>query len=236
MGDAARVAFRTDAGSAVGLGHLSRCLALAHALRNLGAESRVLIDGDHRALELALAAGFEASAVAHADDPEATLEWCGRLGASALVVGFLRLHARRPGGLRRRRAAGGRLRRHREPRAPRRPRHQRWRWSARAAVPRRSSDALSARSELPRVAPRVRRGCAANDSTMMSVGLSSPSAGPIPADSSLPSCAGRSPGLAPSPSTWWRDRSSTTSPPSAPPWAPLRAQWCCTKAPSISAI
>jgi spore coat polysaccharide biosynthesis predicted glycosyltransferase SpsG len=43
MGDAARVAFRTDAGSAVGLGHLSRCLALAHALRTLGAESRVLI-------------------------------------------------------------------------------------------------------------------------------------------------------------------------------------------------
>src|SRR6267143_145446 len=55
MGDAARVAFRTDAGSAVGLGHLSRCLALAHALRTLGAESRVLIDGDHRALGLALA-------------------------------------------------------------------------------------------------------------------------------------------------------------------------------------
>src|SRR6266850_2077722 len=86
MGDAARVAFRTDAGSAVGLGHLSRCLALAHALRTLGAESRVLIDGDHRALELAMAAGFEASAVARADDPDATLEWCGRLGASALVV------------------------------------------------------------------------------------------------------------------------------------------------------
>jgi spore coat polysaccharide biosynthesis predicted glycosyltransferase SpsG len=43
MGDAARVAFRTDAGSAVGLGHLSRCLDLAHALRTPGAESRVLI-------------------------------------------------------------------------------------------------------------------------------------------------------------------------------------------------
>src|SRR6266403_599071 len=86
MGDAARVAFRTDAGSAVGLGHLSRCLALAHALRTLGAESRVLIDGDHRALELALAAGLEAPAVARADDPEATLELFGRLGASALVV------------------------------------------------------------------------------------------------------------------------------------------------------
>src|SRR5260370_19755624 len=86
MGDAVRVAFRTDAGSAVGLGHFSRCLALAHALRTLGAESRMLIDGDHRTLELAMAAGFEASAVARADDPEATLEWCGRLGASALLV------------------------------------------------------------------------------------------------------------------------------------------------------
>jgi UDP-2,4-diacetamido-2,4,6-trideoxy-beta-L-altropyranose hydrolase len=86
MGDAVRIAFRTGAGSALGLGHLSRCLALARALRTLGAESRMLIDGDHRTLELAMAAGFEASAVARADDPEATLEWCGRLGASALVV------------------------------------------------------------------------------------------------------------------------------------------------------
>src|SRR5207248_405865 len=86
MGDAVGIAFRTGAGSALGLGHLSRCLALAHALRTLGAESRMLIDGDHRTLELAMAAGFEASAVARADDPEATLEWCGRLGASALVV------------------------------------------------------------------------------------------------------------------------------------------------------
>src|SRR5439155_324097 len=86
MGDAVGIASRTGAGSALGLGHLSRCLALAHALRTLGAESRMLIDGDHRTLELAMAAGFEASAVARADDPEATLEWCGRLGASALVV------------------------------------------------------------------------------------------------------------------------------------------------------
>jgi UDP-2,4-diacetamido-2,4,6-trideoxy-beta-L-altropyranose hydrolase len=91
-GDPVRVAFRTDAGSAVGLGHLSRCIALAGALQALGAESRVLLDGDQRAVELALAAGVEASAVARADDPGATVEWCRRLGASALVVdsyGFL---------------------------------------------------------------------------------------------------------------------------------------------------
>lgn len=91
-GHAVRVAFRTDAGSAVGLGHLRRCLALAHALRAVGAESLMLLDGDHRALELAMAAGLEASAVARADDPGATVEWCGRLGAAALVVdsyGFL---------------------------------------------------------------------------------------------------------------------------------------------------
>ncbi len=80
-GHAVRLAFRTLAGSAVGPGHLGRCLALARALRAFGAESLVLLDGDHRALELAMAAGLEASALARADDPGATVEWCGRLGA-----------------------------------------------------------------------------------------------------------------------------------------------------------
>jgi UDP-2,4-diacetamido-2,4,6-trideoxy-beta-L-altropyranose hydrolase len=83
---AVRVAFRTDVSSAIGLGHLGRCLALAHALRAVGVESLVLLDGDNRALDLAMTAGLQASAVACGDDRGATVECCGRLGVSALVV------------------------------------------------------------------------------------------------------------------------------------------------------
>jgi UDP-2,4-diacetamido-2,4,6-trideoxy-beta-L-altropyranose hydrolase len=85
-GHAVRVAFRTDAGSAIGLGHLHRCLALAHALRVVGVESVMLLDGDNRAVDLAKTAGFAAFAVSDGDDRRATAECCGRLGARALVV------------------------------------------------------------------------------------------------------------------------------------------------------
>src|SRR2546426_9779998 len=44
-GHAVRTAFRTDAHSAVGLDHLRRCIALAHALRAFGAESLLLLAG-----------------------------------------------------------------------------------------------------------------------------------------------------------------------------------------------
>ena len=83
---AVRVAFRIDGASAIGLGHLRRCLALAQALRALGVESLVQLDGDDRALALAMTAGLEVSAVAWGDDLRAIGEWCGRLRASALVV------------------------------------------------------------------------------------------------------------------------------------------------------
>jgi len=229
MGDAVGIAFRTGAGSALGLGHLSRCLALAHALRTLGAESRMLIDGDHRTLELAMAAGFEASAVARADDPEATLEWCGRLGASALVVdsyGFTTddlavfVAAGRPvavfddtanrelpvdlvinGG------AGARALPYRG--GPR----------TRYLL---GPSYLALRPEFAEAAPRTIHDNVQR--ALVTIGGADPGRLVAPR------------GLAPSPSTWWRGRSSTTSPPSAPPWAPSRAKWCCTKAPSIFAI
>lgn len=44
-GHAVRVAFRTDARSAVGRDHFRRCLALAHALRAFVTESLVLLAG-----------------------------------------------------------------------------------------------------------------------------------------------------------------------------------------------
>jgi UDP-2,4-diacetamido-2,4,6-trideoxy-beta-L-altropyranose hydrolase len=83
---AVRVAFRTAVGSAIGLGHLGRCLALAHALRAVAVESFLLLDRDDRALELTVAAGFQASQVPGGDDRRATVEYCERLGADALVV------------------------------------------------------------------------------------------------------------------------------------------------------
>jgi len=85
-GHAVRVAFRTDAGPVTGLGHLRRCLALAHALQALGVESLMLLDGDDRALELAMTAGLETSAVTGGVDHRAIVEYCARVGAHALVV------------------------------------------------------------------------------------------------------------------------------------------------------
>lgn len=86
MGQAVRVAFRTDAGCAIGLGHLGRCLALAHVLRTLGAECLLLLDGDHPAWDFATASGLELFAVTRTDDPGATVDWCRRREVSALVV------------------------------------------------------------------------------------------------------------------------------------------------------
>ncbi len=85
-GHAVRVAFRTAVGSAMGLGHLGRCLALAHALRAVAIESFVLLDSDDRALKLVMTAGFQGAQVACGDARRATVECCERLGAGALVV------------------------------------------------------------------------------------------------------------------------------------------------------
>src|SRR6266849_2972254 len=84
-GHAVRVAFRTAVGSAMGLGHLGRCLALA-ALRAVAIESFVLLDSDDRALKLVMTAGFQGAQVACGDARRATVECCERLGAGALVV------------------------------------------------------------------------------------------------------------------------------------------------------
>ena len=83
-GHAVRVAFRTDADAALGLGHLRRCLALAKAIEADGVESHLLLDGDERALDLATTAGVAVTNASGGGD--AAVEWCARLGARALVV------------------------------------------------------------------------------------------------------------------------------------------------------
>ena len=60
-----KVAFRTSAGSEIGLGHLRRCMTLADVLRQRGADSVFLIDGDPLAARVAEAAGFPAQHVAN---------------------------------------------------------------------------------------------------------------------------------------------------------------------------
>jgi UDP-2,4-diacetamido-2,4,6-trideoxy-beta-L-altropyranose hydrolase len=60
-----RVAMRVDASAPIGLGHLQRCLSLAHALRALGAEAQVL--------------------ARHADVDVASL--CNRAGIPAVLIG-----------------------------------------------------------------------------------------------------------------------------------------------------
>src|SRR3989442_14284863 len=95
-GHAVRVAFRTAVGSAMGLGHLGRCLALAHALRAVAVESFVLLDSDDRAFELAMTAGFQASRGACGDDRRATVECCERLGGGAPGVDSFAFSAHDP--------------------------------------------------------------------------------------------------------------------------------------------
>lgn len=64
------VVFRADASSVNGIGHIMRCLTLAHALRNRFDRCMfVCSDGDD-AIELIQEAGFDVLAIASAADPE----------------------------------------------------------------------------------------------------------------------------------------------------------------------
>src|SRR5690349_14382781 len=67
------IVLRTTGGEAIGLGHVRRSLALADALRTLGAEPTLALVGDERALGLIRAAGFEVSPCAVGADAVAVL-------------------------------------------------------------------------------------------------------------------------------------------------------------------
>jgi len=84
----ATIAFRTTAGKQIGFGHLRRCLTLAGELRRAGgAASRIgfWIDSDPAAVDVAVAAGFEARLVS-GPEPEATAAWLDAGEVGTLVV------------------------------------------------------------------------------------------------------------------------------------------------------
>jgi UDP-2,4-diacetamido-2,4,6-trideoxy-beta-L-altropyranose hydrolase len=86
-----RVLFRVDAGPTVGLGHLDRCLALAHALREAGVTSRFLTAGEVTSLRRADAAGFPTDAMGAAtpwtdDDLRATIAAARAADCEGIVV------------------------------------------------------------------------------------------------------------------------------------------------------
>ncbi len=86
-----RMLFRVDAGPGIGLGHLSRCLALATALDCLGVVPVFLTDGHRDVLRRVTAHGFEAEALDGVElgsegDLRLTLARAARHGCTAVVV------------------------------------------------------------------------------------------------------------------------------------------------------
>lgn len=81
-----RVAFRTGGGRHIGLGHVRRCLSLALAIRDLGAQSLFLLDGDPEACGLAEAEGFDTIRIRPERDLEDTVRQCRDLNMGAIVA------------------------------------------------------------------------------------------------------------------------------------------------------
>ena len=86
-----RILCRVDAGPAVGLGHLQRCLSLAEALRRVGCESRILTCDHPQVRQRIAAAGFEmasltARTLGGIDDLEQTVVTAAQGGCEAVVV------------------------------------------------------------------------------------------------------------------------------------------------------
>jgi UDP-2,4-diacetamido-2,4,6-trideoxy-beta-L-altropyranose hydrolase len=80
------VAFLTEAGPEVGLGHVMRCLALARAAAADGARASFLLAPDPRAIALLGRAGQEVVPAPWPADPAATRGALAALGADTVVV------------------------------------------------------------------------------------------------------------------------------------------------------
>ena len=86
MSEAAPVAFLTEAGPSIGLGHARRCLTLALALRERGLASRFLLAGNAPAAELLRSQAFIVEVVSGALDAPAALDQLGRWGTRVAVT------------------------------------------------------------------------------------------------------------------------------------------------------
>jgi UDP-2,4-diacetamido-2,4,6-trideoxy-beta-L-altropyranose hydrolase len=84
----AAVAFRTTGSATVGLGHLRRCLSLADALRDRGAECHFIVTSGDRAREYLSRRGITAHAVAQENDVDLcdTCAIAEELKVHALVI------------------------------------------------------------------------------------------------------------------------------------------------------
>jgi len=81
-----RVAFLTGGGRRIGFGHVRRCLSLALALRNLGAQSLFLLEGDPEVFKLVAAAGHETTRIRIGHDVEDTVSQCRDSSLDAIVA------------------------------------------------------------------------------------------------------------------------------------------------------
>jgi len=83
---AAHIAFLVESGPDVGLGHLSRCRALAQAALGDGARATFLVAGDRRARAFLADVAAEVEAVAWPPDPAALCDAVRRLRPDVVVV------------------------------------------------------------------------------------------------------------------------------------------------------
>ncbi len=86
MMSALRVAFVTHGGPAIGLGHVTRCVALARAFAAEGAEVRFLVSPDERVVDLLRHASMIAVEIPWEADPRQAFEALAALGPDIVVV------------------------------------------------------------------------------------------------------------------------------------------------------
>ena len=86
MGSHSLVIIRTDGGPNFGLGHVNRCLALAHALRSFGVGTVFLLNGSAEVCQRVVAAGYDASIINPEADLTGVVSHCRTLRPRAVVV------------------------------------------------------------------------------------------------------------------------------------------------------